>query len=65
MQTGLKQSKLSSVIFRGSILWNAISDEIKSSQSKASFKVKIKSWNGDNCNCNIRKLAEAVNIAFL
>ena len=42
-----------SIVFRGSILWNAISDEIKSSQSIASFKRKIKSWNGDYCNCNI------------
>ena len=36
---------LDSIVFRGSILWNAISDEIKSSQSIASFKRKIKSWN--------------------
>ena len=36
-----------SIVFRGSILWNAISDEIKSSKSIASFKRKIKSWNGD------------------
>ena len=28
-------------------------DEIKSSQSIASFKPKIKSLNGDDCNCNI------------
>ena len=42
-----------SIVFKGSILWNAISDEIKSSQSIASFKRKIKSWNGDDCNCNI------------
>ena len=44
---------LNSIVFRGSILWNAISDETKSSQSIASFKLKIKSWNGDDCNCNI------------
>ena len=44
---------LNSIFFRGSILWNAISDEIKSSQSIASFKRKIKSSNGDDCNCNI------------
>ena len=34
---------LNSIAFRGSILWNTISDEIKSSQSIA----------GDDCNCNI------------
>ena len=44
---------LNSIVFRGSILWNAISDELKSSQSIASFKRKIKSWNRDDCNCNI------------
>ena len=44
---------LNSIVFRGSILWNAISDEIKSSQSIASFKRKIKAWDGDDCNCNI------------
>ena len=44
---------LNSIVFRGSILWNAISDAIKSSQSIASFKLKIKLWNGDDCNCNI------------
>ena len=44
---------LNSIVFRGSILWNTISDEIKSSQSIASFKRKVKSWNGDDCNCNI------------
>ena len=44
---------LISIVFRGSILWNAISDEITTSQSIASFKRKIKSWNGDDCNCNI------------
>ena len=38
---------------RGSFLWNTMSDEIKSSQSIAAFKRKIKSWNGDDCNCNI------------
>eukprot|EP00112_Aurelia_sp_Birch-Aquarium-sp1_P024487 Seg778.1 transcript_id=Seg778.1/GoldUCD/mRNA.D3Y31 product="Deleted in malignant brain tumors 1 protein" protein_id=Seg778.1/GoldUCD/D3Y31 len=38
---------------RGSILWNALPDEIKSSQSIASFKIHFKQWNGDSCNCNI------------
>ena len=44
---------LNSIVFRGRILWNAISDEIKSSQSTASFKFNIKSWNEDDCCCNI------------
>ena len=45
---------LKSIVFRGSILWNSISDEIKSSQSIASFKVQIKSWNGGSCDYNIQ-----------
>ena len=36
---------LNSIVFRGSILRNALSHEIISSQSIASFKFKIKSWN--------------------
>ena len=40
---------LYSIIFRGSILWNGIPDEIKSSHSIASFKINIKVWNGKNC----------------
>ena len=32
---------LKSIVFRGSILWNAMSDEIKSRQSIASFKVTV------------------------
>ena len=46
-------NSLNSIVFRDSILWNTKSDEIKSSQSIASFKRKTKSWNGDDCNCNI------------
>ena len=45
-------NSLNSIVFC-SILWNALSDEIKSSQSIASFKFKIKSWNGDDHSCNI------------
>ena len=43
---------LDSIVFRGSILWNSIFDEITSNQFIASFKVHIKSWNGDSCNCS-------------
>ena len=44
---------LNSIVFGGSILWNTIPDEIESSQSIASFKTQIKSWNEHSCSCNI------------
>ena len=46
-------NRLNSIAFKGSILWNSIFDEIKSSQSIASFKVHSISWNGNTWNCNI------------
>ena len=42
-----------SLSFRGSILWNTLSDIIKIAQNIKQFKVLIKSWTGDKCNCNI------------
>ena len=42
-----------SLSFRGSILWNTLSDTIKIAQNTKQFKVMIKSWKGDTCNCNI------------
>ena len=42
-----------SLSFRGSILWNSLSDDVKTPQNLAIFKQKIKSWNGTHCKCNI------------
>ena len=42
-----------SVTFRGSILWNTLSDDIKSCENVAAFKKKIKTWNGVNCSCKL------------
>ena len=39
----------------GSILWNNLDDEIKELPTVASFKTKIKTWNGEKCNCKICK----------
>ena len=44
---------LKSIVFKGSILWNSLPNEIKSSQSTASFKAQIKLWNRDSCRCNV------------
>ena len=42
-----------SLKFKGSLLWNSLSDDIKTAKSLAIFKQKIKSWNGTHCTCNI------------
>ena len=44
-----------SVVFRGSILWNYLPNEIKSQASVCTFKKCIKSWSGGDCNCKICK----------
>ena len=45
---------LSSISFRGSMLWNTLSeDSIKSAQSTKSFKTMIKNWKGEKCCCSI------------
>ena len=42
-----------SLSFRGAILWNTLSDSIKSLATSASFKRSIKEWKGDNCSYKI------------
>ena len=42
-----------SLIFKGSLLWNSLSDDTKTSQSLAIFKQKFRSWDGAHCTCNI------------
>ena len=39
--------------FRGSLLWNALSDEIKLTTSTKSFKKEIQHWDGKNVTCQI------------
>ena len=39
----------SSLSFRGSILWNTLSDSIESAQNIKGFKTMIKNWKGENC----------------
>ena len=47
---------INSIKFRGSILWNSVPDYIKSSSTLAKFKVNIKEWQGQLCNCRICKI---------
>ena len=44
-----------SLAFRGSILWNAMPDTIKSAEDVFRFKKGIKAWNRNKCSCNICK----------
>ena len=46
---------INSLAFRGSILWNAMPDTIKSAENVFRFKKGIKAWNGVKCSCNICK----------
>ena len=46
---------IESLSFRGSLLWNSLSDQIKSLPKVAAFKKAIKHWLCDNCNYRICK----------
>ena len=43
----------SSLSFRGSMLWNTLSDSTKSAQSTKSFKTMIKNWKGEKLCCSM------------
>ena len=42
-----------SLTFRGSILWNALIDDMKRCKNVAAFKNKIKTWKGANYSCKL------------
>ena len=44
---------INAFIFRGSILWNSVPNEIKEKETTQSFKRSIKTWNAKLCNCKI------------
>ena len=44
---------INSLIFKGSMLWNTVPNNIKQSKSIICFKKNIKSWLGDLCGCSI------------
>ena len=46
---------LNSLSFRGSLLWNALDDELKRAETLRSFKRGIKEWDGKACKCLICK----------
>ena len=46
---------LNSISFRGSLLWNALHDELKTADTLRSFKTGIKEWDGKGCRCLICK----------
>ena len=40
---------INSLSFRGSLLWNALSDDLKFTTSLLNFKKEIRCWDGNNC----------------
>ena len=44
---------INSLSFRGSLLWNALSDEIKLTTSTKNFKKEIRHWDGKSRTCHI------------
>ena len=42
-----------SITFKGSIIWKSLPNVYKYAPSLTSFKLFIKQWNGDRCNCQI------------
>ena len=47
---------LNSIMFRASILWNSLPNQLKCCQTLQEFKRKIRSWDGSQCTCiNCRK----------
>ena len=50
-----KNTFVYSLSFRGSILWNTLSDSIKSAQNTKGFKTVIRNLTGESCSCIICK----------
>ena len=48
-----QQYGISSLCFRGSLLWNALNDEVKLGTSINNFKKEVQQWDGRNCKCHI------------
>ena len=46
---------IDSLVFRGSLLWNTLPNTLKSAKNLTDFKLKIRSWVGENCSCRLCK----------
>ena len=54
-----------SVHFRGSLIWNNLSMDIKSSKSLPEFKTKIKNFGNIDCGCVIySRLISTLNVHY-
>ena len=42
-----------SITFRGSILWNALTDDIKVCTNMTALKKKVIRWKWESCNCKL------------
>ena len=43
--------RTNSLHFKACFLWNSLPNYLKSCKSLSSFKIKVKEWKGDSCNC--------------
>ena len=44
---------LETISFQGSRLWQALPNDMKQSDTLATFKRRIKTWKGEECNCRL------------
>ena len=51
--TRAKKYGRESLSFRGSIIWNKLPDQYKTTKTDNEFKMEIKSWKASECNCRI------------
>jgi len=45
-----------SICYRANQIWNTVPNELKTIPNLSLFKIKIKTWKGDECLCNICKV---------
>ena len=55
---------LETISFQGCRLWQALPNDMKQSDTLSSFKRKIKTWKGEECNCRLCRLFVA-QVGFL
>ena len=48
-----KSYGINAFMFRGSILWNSVPNELKDAKTINIFKTSIKKWTGNLCKCRI------------
>ncbi len=54
-QTVTTKYGTNSFIFRGSLLWNNLHENLKTSRTKEQFKKSLLLWDGQSCTCQLCK----------